>query len=60
MQLHLLCFAGCNLDLSEQYGCTALFVAARAGFTGIVQALVDAGANLNKADTRKCTPFMGR
>ena len=52
-------FAGCDLNFQEQYGATALFCAAQLGHTDIVQDLVNAGADLDRTDTKGCTPFMG-
>lgn len=43
---HFMLRHGANLDSVDPHGRTALHIAAKAGYTEIVEALVDAGANL--------------
>ena len=50
----------CDLDRSEKYRCTPLYAAAKEGHVEVVRRLVDAGADLNKANTKACTPFLGQ
>lgn len=52
-------FVGCDLDAVDQYGRTALYLASELGQLDIVRALINSKANINRADTRGCTPFTG-
>lgn len=53
------CSVGCELDAVDQYGRTALYQAAELGCADIVRQFIKANANINRADTRGCTPFTG-
>ena len=46
-----------DLNHANGYGETALFIAADYGHTSIVQALLNAGANVNQADKSGRTPL---
>ena len=48
---------GCRLNVRDQYGCTALYFAAKNGFFEVARCLVAAGADLNIADTKGWTPL---
>ena len=49
--------AGAQVDASDNFGETALFVAANAGNRAIVVSLLEAGANANKKDKQHNTPL---
>ena len=50
-------WAGSRLDARDQYGCTALYFAAKHGHPHVVRQLISAGADLNIADTKGYTPL---
>ena len=47
-----------RVDLADRFGCTPLSVAAAAGRTELVEALLSSGAQVNHADNAKETPLM--
>jgi len=51
------CVSGCKLDARDQYGCTAVYFAAKFGHVDVVRQLISAGADLNIADTKGWTPL---
>ena len=48
------------MNARDQYGCTALYFAAKYGHENVVRQLITAGADLNIADTKGFTPLTGR
>jgi len=54
------CVAGCKVDARDQYGCTAVYFAAKLGHADVVRQLIIAGADLNVADTKAWTPLASK
>lgn len=52
-------FADCNLNLKERYGGTALQVASKHGHLKCSEILISAGAQLDKCDNKRQSPFFG-
>jgi len=46
----------CNLEFSDENGCTSLHKAAMFGHTSVVKHLLKAGCDKNKKDKRELTP----
>ena len=50
---------GCNVDLRERYGATALYTAAKCGYVEICELLLKAGAGVDITNTKNRSPLLG-
>ena len=51
---------GCELDIPDRYGGTALHQSAHEGHLEVTKALIDGHANINVQDHRGVTPLLGK
>ncbi len=52
--------SGCDVNAADRYACTPLNVAAKQGNTTVVGELIKAGADINKTNSNKTTPILGK